>query len=119
MRDVTDDSGMAMPPKLDDKSDTERVQIVAPASWVDRVEAWRRKQPRIPSRSEAIRMLVDRALEEEAGPDPLRQASASNATPAPKAKAATAAPKSLDAPKASAAEVPLGPPKFTPRLKKR
>lgn len=52
-----------MPPKLDDNSPTERIQIVAPASWVERIEEWRRKQPRIPSKSEAIRILVDQALD--------------------------------------------------------
>ena len=55
-----------MPPKLDDATDTERVQIVAPSSWIQRVEEWRRNQARIPSRSEAIRILVDLALEREA-----------------------------------------------------
>lgn len=55
-------SDNGMPPKLDEGSDTERVQIVAPASWVARVEEWRRAQERIPSRSEAIRLLVDQAL---------------------------------------------------------
>jgi hypothetical protein len=52
-----------MPPKLDKESETERLQVVAPASWVRRVEEWRRAQPRIPSRSEAIRQLVDAGLE--------------------------------------------------------
>lgn len=52
----------AMPPKLDTESETERVQIVASASWVSRVEEWRRAQPKIPSRSDAIRQLVDLAL---------------------------------------------------------
>jgi len=56
----------AMPPKLEQDAETERVQIVASASWVQRVEEWRRKQPRIPSRSEAIRLLVDRAMAAEA-----------------------------------------------------
>jgi hypothetical protein len=56
----------SMPPKLDDATDTERVQIVAPSSWIQRVEEWRRNQARIPSRSEAIRILVDLALEREA-----------------------------------------------------
>lgn len=56
-----------MPPKLEDGIETERLQIVAPRTWVDRIEDWRRKQPgRIPSKSEAIRILVDRALEAEA-----------------------------------------------------
>lgn len=54
---------ISMPPKLEDGIPTERIQIVAPTTWVERVEEWRRKQPRIPSKSEAIRMLVDLALE--------------------------------------------------------
>jgi hypothetical protein len=58
-------SGVEVPPKLEAESETERVQIVAPASWVERVEEWRRKQPRIPSRSEAIRILVDQAIAAE------------------------------------------------------
>lgn len=58
----TADSTGPMPPKLDETSDTERVQIVAPASWVARVEEWRRAQIKIPSRSDAIRQLVERGL---------------------------------------------------------
>jgi hypothetical protein len=54
-----------MPPKLDDQSPTERVQLVTTAAWMERLEEWRRKQPRIPSKSEAIRMLVERALDAE------------------------------------------------------
>jgi len=55
-----------MPPKLDKETPTERIQVVAPGSWVQRVEEWRRKQPRIPNRSEAIRILVDLALDTDA-----------------------------------------------------
>ena len=55
-----------MPPKLEEGSATERVQIVAPTSWMKRVEEWRRKRQRIPSKSEAIRQLVDIALEADA-----------------------------------------------------
>jgi hypothetical protein len=55
-----------MPPKLEDGTPTERIQIVAPETWVQRVEEWRRKQPRIPSKAEAIRILVDKALAAEA-----------------------------------------------------
>ncbi len=53
----------AMPPKLDDKSPTERVQLVTTAAWMKRVEEWRSRQPKIPSKSEAIRLLVDQALD--------------------------------------------------------
>lgn len=62
---IQTDSTAEMPPKLDEGAPTERVQIVAPQPWIDRVEEWRRKQPRIPSRSEAIRLLVERALDAE------------------------------------------------------
>lgn len=55
-------TSVIMPPRLDEESATERMQLVAPKSWMDRVEEWRRKQPRIPSKSEAIRILVDIAL---------------------------------------------------------
>lgn len=51
-----------VPPKLDKDSDTERFQLVAPTSWFERIEEWRRKQPKIPSKSEAIRLLVEKAL---------------------------------------------------------
>lgn len=52
-------------PKLDDKSETRRVGLVAPDSWVKRVDEWRRQQPDLPNLSEAIRMLVDRAIDAE------------------------------------------------------
>jgi hypothetical protein len=51
-----------MPPKLEQGTETERMQLVAPSSWFQRIDEWRRKQPRIPSKSEAIRALVDHAL---------------------------------------------------------
>lgn len=51
-----------MPPKLDNKSETERLQIVAPASWVKRVHEWRRRQEDNPNLSAAIRTLVDAGL---------------------------------------------------------
>lgn len=52
-------------PKLDPDSDSERLQLVAPRSWIDRVDEWRRNQPGIPSRSEAIRLLVEKGLDDE------------------------------------------------------
>lgn len=51
-----------MPRKLDQDSDTERVQIVAPASWLAKIDEWRRTQPKIPNRSDAIRQLVEIGL---------------------------------------------------------
>jgi hypothetical protein len=52
-----------LPQKLDKESETERVQIVAPSSWLRRIDAWRKSQPADVSRSAAIRALVDLGLE--------------------------------------------------------
>lgn len=57
---------MQMPPKLDPDTETKRLNIVAPASWVRKVDEWRRLQPDLPNASEAIRRLVDAGLEREA-----------------------------------------------------
>lgn len=46
---------------------TETIQVCLPISLMERVTEWRRLQPRLPSRPEAIRMLVDRFLSEAAG----------------------------------------------------
>lgn len=56
-----------MPPRLDPKSKTERIQLIAPESWVARVNDWRRKQAEIPNFSEAVRLLVEEALEKKGG----------------------------------------------------
>jgi hypothetical protein len=58
--------GKAVPPKLEEESSTERVQIVATARWMKRVDDWRRRHPDLPNRSAAIRMLVEEALDAEA-----------------------------------------------------
>lgn len=50
-------------PKIDENSETIRIQVVTTQAWVDRLEEWRRLQPKIPSKSEAIRTLVDMALD--------------------------------------------------------
>jgi hypothetical protein len=52
-----------MPPKLEADIETRRMQLVAPATWFERVESWRAKQRPIPSKSEAVRILVDRSLD--------------------------------------------------------
>jgi rRNA maturation endonuclease Nob1 len=54
-----------MRPKLDESSKTERVQIVAPRSWLDRVEEWRAQQRPVPNLSAAIRRLAGMALDAE------------------------------------------------------
>jgi metal-responsive CopG/Arc/MetJ family transcriptional regulator len=43
---------------------TPRIQIVASDDWTAQVDEWRRTQPDIPSRSEAIRRLVQAQLEQ-------------------------------------------------------
>lgn len=54
-----------MPPKLDDKSPTVRLNIVASAAWLARINAYRRTQPDLPNVSAAIRRLVLLGLEKE------------------------------------------------------
>ena len=54
-----------MPPRLDKEANAERVQIVAPRSWLDLIEEWRSKRRPIPSQSAAIRQLVEIGLEAE------------------------------------------------------
>lgn len=52
-----------MPSKLEIGTATERVHFVAPVTWMERVDEWRSRQRPIPAKSEAIRRLVDIALE--------------------------------------------------------
>lgn len=42
---------------------SERLEMRVPADWLARIDAWRRLQPAIPSRSEAVRALVDIGLQ--------------------------------------------------------
>ncbi len=37
-------------------------QMRASQDWLDQIDDWRRKQPDLPSRAEAIRRLVERGL---------------------------------------------------------
>ena len=50
-----------MPTKLDDE--IQRLNMVAPAAWVKKIDDWRRREPDLPNLSEAIRRLVDKGLE--------------------------------------------------------
>ena len=50
-----------MPHKLDDE--VQRLNMVAPAAWVKKVDDWRRREPDLPNLSEAIRRLVEMGLE--------------------------------------------------------
>ena len=47
-------------------SAVQRLQLIAPVEWLKRIDAWRRHQPNLPSRSEAIRKLVELGLEADA-----------------------------------------------------
>lgn len=58
-------AGTELPPKLEQESATERIQIVATERWTKRVDEWRRKHPDMPNRSKAIRLLVEQALDAE------------------------------------------------------
>jgi hypothetical protein len=50
---------MAKPPK------TERFGMVVEPEFLEAIDDWRRKQPELPSRAEAIRRLVKLALQSE------------------------------------------------------
>ena len=52
----------SMPPKLEQDTETRRLNLVAPASWVRKIDDWRRPQPDLPNISEAIRRLVELGL---------------------------------------------------------
>ena len=54
-------SDSKMPPKLDDE--TKRINMVASAAWIKKIDDWRRQQSDLPNISEAIRRLVDIGLE--------------------------------------------------------
>ena len=59
------DSEAKMPPKLDKDSATGRVNVIASETLLKRVNEWRRRHPAMPNKSEAIRMLVEMALDAE------------------------------------------------------
>ena len=56
-------AGDSMPAKLDDN--IKRLNIVAPAIWVKKIDDWRRHQADLPNFSEALRRLVELGLEAE------------------------------------------------------
>lgn len=47
-----------------DENQTERFQMRVSIDFLAKIDEWRRHQPDIPSRSEAIRRLVEKALSE-------------------------------------------------------
>lgn len=49
-----------MPPK------TERFEMRLDPEMIERIDRWRREQPDLPGRAEAIRRLVDKALPDTA-----------------------------------------------------
>ncbi len=47
------------------KSDLRRFEMLASPEWLRKVDDWRRVQPDIPARAEAIRRLVEKGLSEK------------------------------------------------------
>jgi hypothetical protein len=45
------------------EENTKRLNMVVPASWMEKIDNWRGKQPDLPNVSEAIRRLVEMGLE--------------------------------------------------------
>ena len=52
-----------MPSKLEIGTETRKIHLAVPKTWVDKIDEWRAKQRPIPNKSEAIRVLVEHALE--------------------------------------------------------
>ena len=52
-----------MRPKL--AAETKRLNMVVPSAWARKVDDWRRRQPQLPNFSEAVRRLVELALDGE------------------------------------------------------
>jgi hypothetical protein len=42
-----------------------RFEMVIPPGWMEKIDEWRRKQPDLPPRAEAIRRLVEKGLASE------------------------------------------------------
>ncbi len=51
--------------KLDENSETKRMQLVIPESMLARIDEWRWKQRPVPNASAAVRMLCEIALDIE------------------------------------------------------
>jgi hypothetical protein len=49
-----------MPARLQPDGETTILRLVVTLDWLHRLDEWRRLQPDIPNRSEAVRRLVDR-----------------------------------------------------------
>ena len=63
METATIQSPRRVPRKLDQNSDSEKFLLVVPSATLERIDEWRRKQPDIPNRSEAMRRLMGHALD--------------------------------------------------------
>jgi metal-responsive CopG/Arc/MetJ family transcriptional regulator len=56
------DPDVRMPAKLSTTEPTEIMRVVVTTGWLHRLDEWRRREPDLPNRSEAIRRLVERAI---------------------------------------------------------
>ena len=45
------------------EENTKRLNMVVPASWMEKIDQWRAKQPDLPNISEAVRRLVEAGLD--------------------------------------------------------
>jgi hypothetical protein len=60
-------TGAGKPAGMAPSSNTNRLQLIVTPGFLDQVDAWRRHQPDIPNRSEAIRRMVEIAAKEAKG----------------------------------------------------
>ena len=56
----------SVPAKLDPDAETKRINMMAPITWLRKIDDWRRQQPDLPNISEAIRRLVEIGLKAKA-----------------------------------------------------
>ena len=64
-------TGTGMPPKLDKDAPSGRINVVASAALLDRLDEWRAHQRPIPNKSEAARMIMEIGLDAVEGRLPI------------------------------------------------
>lgn len=57
--------GLEMPPRLDKDVPSGRINVIASETLLERIEEWRALQRPIPNKSEAARLLIEKALDAE------------------------------------------------------
>ncbi|MGW8787119.1 hypothetical protein [Heyndrickxia sporothermodurans] len=59
------ETGTVVPPRLDKEAPSGRINVIATETLLQRIEEWRATQRPIPTKSEAARILIEKALDAE------------------------------------------------------